>query len=274
MDYHTAVRYVQYHGDPIERARLDHVLFGRRPPKEALNALKVLQNPDGGFAYFFHNRAVSTVCDTLWIMSWVDDMGLQESAEALAGMTFLRSFQSADGGWDETSRVLELAPPSWLLPGKLSTRTWLTAYAGHILVRQGLADTGAAQAAARFLRAHQEDDGRIAGYQRATFIALPLFSSQFGSQLEACVNALAYLESVFSTEWVGSYLAWILRCTADAGLGAKHPFVRAGLRALEAAQRADGSWAGEDGPQYDVTSTIDALRAGLHYGLVPPGYKP
>ena len=177
-------------------------------------------------------------------------------------MRFLRERQRPDGGWDEVAGVRQLGAPAWLIPGRTATRTWLSAYCGHVLLRFGhIEDLGA-----EFLLARQRDDGRLEGYLRATWIALPALSVQPGRASAPFRRALAYLERRFSPEWHGSAVAWMLRCLADAGVPAGHPLVQRARTALGRWQRPDGAWDGEDGSRFDVTSTIDALRALIVYG--------
>ena len=85
---------------------------------------------------------------------------------------------------------------------------------------------------------------------------------------ESMPQALAVVEANFSPDWEGSYLAWLLRCLQDAGLLADHPLVVRCVADLERKQRPDGSWESEDGEEYAVGATIDALRVLKGYGLI------
>jgi len=262
VDIGRAIEFVERQGNAIERARLAHIARGEAPSQAAIDAIAGLQNPDGGFTYVFENRSVSTISDTVWVMLWLDDMGLTAGNIVDSVVSFLEERQREDGGWDETEEILKLNPPIWLRPGRLATRTYLSAYCTHVLLRFGQTNA----AGIDYLMAHLADSGRLAGYERATWMALPALSVRPGRSSEVFCNALAYVEQQFTPDWEGSYLAWMLRCLANAEVPAHHALVQRALEALSRWQRHDGAWDGEDAPRFDVTSTIDAVRALKSYG--------
>jgi len=124
-----------------------------------------------------------------------------------------------------------------------------------------------ARAGAGFLLSHQDESGRIEGFVRATYTALPFLSLHPGKESLPFQRALDFTRAAFDPSWEGSNIAWLLRCLGDAGVSSSHPLTRQTIDALSSAQRPDGSWAGEDGPQFDVSSTIDAIRALRQYGV-------
>jgi hypothetical protein len=266
MDLDKAVSYVRSNGDTVERARLAAILWDEAPPKAVLQELAKLQKADGGFAYWC--RQVSNVCDTAYVLQWFDDLKAFSNPMADAACRFLIDHQGEHGGWDEVEGVRGLDVPEWMIPGRLETRVWLTAFCAHVLIRFGYAEAPGTRCPTDFLLAHCDDTGRMAGYLRATWLALPMPAFYPGAQSEAYRRAVAVVEREYPADWPGAYLAWLLRCLKDAGLSADHPLVARGLADLERKQRPDGSWEPEpgEGEEHAVNATIAAIRAMRTYG--------
>jgi hypothetical protein len=79
---------------------------------------------------------------------------------------------------------------------------------------------------------------------------------------------LQALASTPLSEWDDSQIAWALDCLSRGGLPKKHPFVEACLNQLFHRQKADGSWASEDGEGSAVGATIQVLKVMKRYGLL------
>jgi len=269
MDTEKAIAYVQARGNAIERARLAAILWDEPPPEAVLRELAALQNPDGGFAYWLQPGQVSTICDTAFVLQWFDDLKVYRGPTVDPACHFLLDHQLEDGGWDEVEAVRALNPPEWMVPGRIETRVWLTAYCAHVLLRFGYVEAEPAkEGSVDFLLAHRDESGRLAGYLRATWIALPTLAYHLGPDSEPFQKVLAVVEANYSPDWVGSYLAWLLRCLQDADLPADHPLVARCLADLERKQRPDGSWKSEDGEEFAVSATVEALRALKGYGRI------
>lgn len=267
MDARRARAFVQTRGDAIERARLNAILWGMPPFVAALRGLSALQKADGGFAQYI--REVSTVCATLTVLEWCDDLGLRRGPLVEAACLFLLERQQTDGGWDEVEAVRAFYPPAWMTPGRIETRVWLTAGCAHALLRMGCLER--AQAGVRpaeFLLTHMDASGKLAGYQRSTWIALPVLTHQLGRESEPWHRALAFVEASYSPDWEGSLAAWMLRCLQDAGLPRAQPLVARALADLQRKQRSNGSWESEDGEAFAVSATLEALRVLKGYGEV------
>ena len=260
-----ASAFVQAKGDVVERARLTCILHKKSSHSSILRKLQQMQNPDGGFAYWI--KDFSTVCDTVYVLTWLDDLSLHSGPLVDGGFDFLLRHQKEDGGWDELERVKKASPPEFLLPGKVETRVWLTAYCAHWFVRFGRAEPpGAKGCPVNFLLAHREPSGRLSGYLRATWDALVLFSYHPGPDSEVFGETLEVIQKQFTPDkWPGSYLAWLLCCLRDAGLPVDYPFVGFCLDELVKKQRSNGSWESEDGEKYSANATIEALRVLKHY---------
>jgi hypothetical protein len=261
-----AGEYVRAHGTALERARLAAILWGESAGELALHELRARQGHDGGFAHWVPQ--VSNVCDTAYVLGWLHDLNLCRGPLADPACQFLLDRQLPDGGWDEIDAVNEFSPPEWMVPGRVETRVWLTAYCAHVLIRFGYAEAEGTRCPADFLLAHCDEVGRMAGYLRATWIALPMLAFYPGRRSRVFRKSLAVVEQAFRHDWPGSYVAWLLRCLFDSGLAARNPLVRRCLEHLEASQRADGSWTSEAGEEHAVDGTIDALRVLQDYGRI------
>lgn len=179
---------------------------------------------------------------------------------------FLLDRQQEDGGWDEVEAVRAFDPPEWMMPGRIETRVWLTAYCAHVLIRFGYAEAPSTRCPTDFLLAHCDETGRLTGYLRATWIALPMLAFYPGPDSDSFHRAV--VEANYSPDWEGSYLAWLLRCLQDAGLPADHPLVARCLADLISKQRTDGSWESEDGEEFAASATVEALRVLKGYGRI------
>ena len=268
MDTEKAIAYVQAQGNVVEQARLAAILWDEPPPDVTLQELAALQKPDGCFAYWVPE--VSNVCDTAFVLQWFDDLKMYRGPVVDPACRFLLDRQQKDGGWDEVEAVRAFDPPEWMIPGWVETRVWLTAFCAHVLIRFGYAEAPGTRCPTDFLLAHCDQTGRLAGYLRATWIALPMLAFYPGPDQDSFRRAVAVVEANHSPDWEGSYLAWLLRCLQDAGLPADHPLVARSLADLERKQRPDGSWKPEEGEgeEHAVNATVAALRVLEGYELI------
>lgn len=268
LDLERALAFVTRRGNSIERARLASVLFGEQPSEASLRELAGLQKANGGFAYWV--REVSNICDTAYVLQWFDDLKAYRGPIVERACQFLLERQLDDGGWDEVEEVLVHDPPEWMIPGRVETRVWLTAFCAHMLIRFGYAEAPGTRCPSDFLLANADETGRLVGYLRATWLALPMLAFYPGPDSEPFQRALAVTEASFSRDWNGAYLAWLLRCLQDSELSGDHRLVARCLDELERKQRVDGSWAPEEGEseEQSANATVAALRALKGYGRI------
>jgi hypothetical protein len=270
VDLEKAIEFVRAGGNAIENARLDSIVFGAKASQAILSELQDMQKSDGGFSYWLPDRSVSTVCDTAYILGWMDDMSIRSGAVTEKAIQFIFRYLKEDGGWDEVPYLKTLDPPEFLMPGETKTRVWLTAYCAHYLMLFGYEDSFQRKGSpVEFLLAHQEPSGRLSGYQRATWDALPILARFPVKGTAPFELALGFVESdIKPEEWAGSYLAWLLRGLRDSHLSADHPLVARCLRVLSAKQREDGGWDAEDAKVYDVSATIEVIRVLKDFGFI------
>jgi hypothetical protein len=261
----AAIDYVKKNGNEIERNRLNSMLLEIPPPMEILDILGDMQNPDGGFSYF--SEGGSTIFDTVYVLTWIDDLQLKYEKIVEDAFKFLLSQQQDDGCWDE----IDLGDNNSILtPGELDTQVFLTAYCAHWFVRYGLGKLeNVMKSSLEFLEAHHTATGLILGDQQATWDSLVLFSHTPGRKSDLFNNTLEVIEKVLSPdECKGSKLAYLMCCLRDSGLDAYHPFVNFCTDGLIHKQHEDGSWESEYGEDYTVNATVDALRVLKYYKVI------
>jgi hypothetical protein len=268
MKVNRAIKFVQSKGKLIEKARLDAILWNKPPQEEVLEHLAKFQKPNGGFCYWI--KEFSNICDTIYVLFWCDDLKLYHGLVVDSACKFLLDRQKKDGGWDEINEVQKFNPPEWMMPGRVETRVWLTAYCAHILIRFGYAEAEGTYCPTDFLVENSDESGRLKGYFRATWLALPMFSFYPGVESEPFQKAISIVDSNYSPDWEGSYIAWLLRCLRDSNLKIDNPLVKRCLTDLEEKQRKDGSWQPEngEGEEHAVNATIEALRAFKSYNII------
>jgi hypothetical protein len=266
MRVEHAVTYTQEYGSAIQRARLAAILWDEPASEEALRALAALQRPDGGFAYWMPR--VSNLCDTAYVLQWFDDLKVHKGPVVERACRFILDRQQKDGGWDEVETLLEYKPPSWMMPGRIETRVWLTGFCAYILIRFGYAEAPGTTCPTDFLLQHMDGQGRLAGYPMATWIALPMLHFYPGPDPKTFDRALAVSEADYTSQYDSAILTWMLRCLNDAGLPFDHPLVARALDDLEKQQRPDGSWPAAEGEHRAVEVTVEALRELKRYGRI------
>jgi len=252
---------------------MEAVLYGRSPSAAVLRRLEELQRPDGALAWQYPR--ISTVCETSFLMQWLDDLGLHDDSLSRRALSFLLDGQRPDGGWDEVEDVRQMDVPPWMLPGSLANRMWLSACCGFALAlffRGGAREKDkirlSLERAAAYLSCQQDEEGRLPGPLRATWVSIPVLAAALGPDSARLTQAVRTTAASLTGTEPASYYAWMLDCLRAAGLPEGNPLVNRCLDLLEAAQRADGSWEAEDGEEYAVDATIRALKGLRAYGRI------
>jgi len=260
-----SINYVIFAGNIVEKARLSSILFNKKPSSDVVKDLALLQKPDGGFSYWVKN--VSNITDTCYILEIFEDLKVLKGEIVDRACKFLLDHQLNDGGWDEINAVLSYNPPKWMIPGRIETRVWLTAYCAHVLIRFGYAEAEGTYCPTDFLLVNCDSSGRLYGYLRATWLALPMLAFYPGQDPNSFNRAVKVVEDNFSSDWKGAYIAWLIRCLKDGGLPSNHKLVLKSLSELKKKQNPDGSWDPEEGEgeEHRVNATISALRALKDY---------
>ena len=132
----------------------------------------------------------------------------------------------------------------------------------------GYADTPECRACPiRFLLQSREESGRLHGYLRATWDALPVFGGFPELSAGAADQALRVIDAESSPEGrAASYMAWPVRCLWDAGLAKDHTLVRRSYEELIRKQRSDRGWDSDDGDRHAPSATVEVLRLLRDFG--------
>jgi squalene cyclase len=251
----AAKSFVEIRGTLGERARLEHVLTGRVSSRQAVETVLSGQRADGGWPPLWAPD-YSSLDATCFRLSQAEQMGLGDSNLRVArAIVFLSSRQNADGSWEEDSRFREAAPP-WAKPGNQRAKIYISALCGFWLAV--LKKKAEASAASQYLQGFIYQNGGLPTFPHGHWLA-------GGMWFRLGMKDLA--EAVFKhiEESLGqlrpSNLGWLINTLYLAGVPVKHTLLDRSARLLDQCQREDGSWEAEDGPDFDVNATIEAVRA-------------
>ena len=256
MDIQSAVTFVSSRGDAAEQARLKYLLTLERPSPEAINALLAGQRDDGGWPPFWASNYSSRDA-TCFRLAQAEQMGITPSEPAIAqALQFLAGRQHTDGSWEEDTSVASAAPP-WARPGEVAARLYLTANCGFWMAMLDGPGDGALHAAG-YLHTHLGEDGNMPTFLHAHWLAGGLWHRM--NRRELAERVFGYLESRLS-ELAVSNLAWLITALCAAGVPASHRLISTAAELLTQQQSPDGRWPSEDGPDRDVHSTLESMRA-------------
>lgn len=256
-DLERAAAFVSARGTPAEQAQLRYILTGEPVPPEMTAAIFAGQRADGGLAPFWAPD-YSSLDATCFRLAQAERAGMALEDEALvAALLCLRQRQRADGSWEEDEAIRELAPP-WAMPGDLAATLYLTANCAFWLSMLPQPDDAAARGA-RFLAGHLTAAGELPSFSHTQWLAIGLWQ-RLGLH-EPAERATAALATHLDSETPASALAWLLTTLLLSGFPARHALVHRAAELLARAQRPDGGWSSEDGPDRDVHTTLEAIRA-------------
>jgi hypothetical protein len=262
VDFDRAMDFVRAHGSEFDSARLDWLMGeGALLSHEQERRFLAGQRADGGWPAVWapDYSSLDATC-----YRFAQGEGLQlgyRDPEFARAIAFFRSRQRQDGSWEEDEAVRELAPP-WARPGELAPRLYLTANCGWWLANATLQNfvsrDEAAHRAGTYLEQHLGEDGTLPSFLHAHWLAAGLWIRLGRSALAGRV--LDYLATQMNDDVPASSLAWMLTTLAGLGVSPDHALRLEASTLLMSQQRADGSWASEDGPDRDPYVTVEALR--------------
>lgn len=272
-----AIAFVEARGGPVELARLRRLVSGEKAPEHAVAALLDGQCADGGWPAFWAPWA-SSLDATCFRVALAEQVGVGPGHPAIGrAVAFLAARQSPDGSWEEDVHGADgtadgaVEVPRWLRPGDEAATLYLTANCGFwlavLLVPCEPPCTGPRVQplreplrAAGYLEARLGDDGRLGrSFLHTHWLAGGLWWRL--GQIGLAELVFGYLQQRLGADFPASNLGWLVNSLLIAGVPSSHPLVDAAASQLEQCQQADGRWASEDGPDYDVHSTLEALRA-------------
>ncbi|MFI7432980.1 prenyltransferase/squalene oxidase repeat-containing protein [Micromonospora haikouensis] len=290
VDLDAAIGFVVAHGDAVERARLSWLRAGVAPSPELLDSAEVGQTPAGGWPAVWGDD-VASVDATCFRLAELDDLGALGRPAARRALDWLASRQQADGGWEEDPALAEDAP-WWARPGDPEARLYLTATvtfwltvadldaraagpfghraAGRTDLAAGPLDqatssgyagsvyAGVVQTAVQALVGQLQPDGTFPSYLAVGWLSAAVFHRQELFYESARIQvALADRMPKLSPANAASLAAALRRV----GVDEQHWTLVAARRRLAETQRSDGGWESDDGHQFDVHTTLAAIRA-------------
>jgi hypothetical protein len=286
VDLDAAIGYVVAHGDAVDRARLAWLRSGIAPPPDVLEKVELGSTPGGGWPAFWGGD-VPSIDATCFRLGELDDLGALDRPAARRALAWLASIQQPDGMWEEDAALAAVAPP-WARPGDEEARLYLTTSAAFWLVVGGPSDeerkaeSVAAQEAAfanyggygagrdtsehttRIVRAAEafraslRPDGSWPSFLVAGWLGCAVLY-HLGWFYESAQIQVALAERVpdMSAADTASLYAALRRI----GMSDEDSLLRAARRRLSETQRSDGAWESDDGDQFNVHTTLKALRA-------------
>ncbi|MEU4472163.1 prenyltransferase/squalene oxidase repeat-containing protein [Micromonospora sp. NPDC023888] len=277
VDLEAAIGFVVAHGDAVERARLSWLRNGTAVPVGLLEIAEVGQSPDGGWPATWGGGTAS-IDATCFRLAELDDLGALSRPAARRALDWLASRQQADGGWDEDASLADSAP-EWARPGDPEAQFLLSANAGFWLTvagrdarasgpldhRVGGAYAGVVQAAAHSLVTRLRPDGTWPSFLAAGWLSAAVLHRQEMFQESARIQVV--LAERMPKMSPGD-VAWLAATLRRAGIDPQDWIMVRALRRLTETQRSDGGWESDDGHQFDVHTTLSAIRAARP---APPG---
>ncbi len=265
VDIDAAIGYVVAHGDPVERARLSSLRTGQRPAPDIVDRIVAGQMGNGGWPAFAEGT-VASVDATCFRLNELDDLGGLHGPPVDRALTWLVSVQRPDGTWQEDESLAAEAPP-WAMPGDPEATLYLTAVAGFWLT---VADVEAhprheeppryaatLEAAARFVVAQLRPDGTWPSFLAAGWHAAGLLHEQQFFYESARVQLVLGDRLPDMSPADAANMAAALR---RVNLGDDW-LLQSARKRLSETQRTDGGWDSDEGPLFDVNTTLTAIRA-------------
>ncbi|GIH12517.1 prenyltransferase/squalene oxidase repeat-containing protein [Rugosimonospora africana] len=298
VDIDAAVGYVVSHGDPVDRARLSWLRTGAPPPPDILERAESGQVADGGWPAS-RGGEVASIDATCFRLAELDDLGALDRPPARRALAWLASRQRPDGTWEEDALLADVAPP-WARPGDPEARLYLTANAGFWLTVSGpiapppegdteterpgapgtpgpgepsgtlewaapepgaLEPSGYAEVVARAtqaFRATMRDDGSWPSYLVAGWLggAMLFHAGWFYESARIQVLLAGRVPEMSAAD-----VALLAAAFRRVGMSPEDWLMVAARKWLAETQSGDGGWPSDDGPAFDVHTTLAAIRA-------------
>jgi hypothetical protein len=265
VDIDAAIGYVVAHGDPIERARLCFLRAGTPPPETALERIETEQTAEGGWPAA-GDGSIPSVDATCFRLAELDDLGGLHGPQVDRALAWLASVQRQDGTWQEDEALAPEAP-AWAMPGDPEATLYLTAVAGFWLTvaeveahpRHDVPPRYGAtlQAAARFVVAQLRPDGTWPSFLATGWHAAGLLHEQQFFYESARVQLVLGDRLPDMSPADAANMAAALR---RVNLGDDW-LLQSARKRLGETQRTDGGWDSDEGPLFDVNTTLTAIRA-------------
>lgn len=265
VDIDAAIGYVVAHGDPVERARLSYLRTGTRATESVLERIESGQTAEGGWPASGESDTPS-VDATCFRLAELGDLGGLGSPQVDRALVWLAKVQRPDGTWQEDDSLADQAP-AWALPGDPEATLYLTAVAGFWMTvvesetnprrDRPARYPGEVASAARFVAGALRPDGTWPSFLAVGWHAAGLLhDQQFFYESARVQMVLGERLGDMSPADVANMAAALRRVhIGDDWL------VQSARKRLAETQRSDGGWDSDEGPVFDVNTTLTAIRA-------------
>ncbi|MET7393726.1 squalene--hopene cyclase [Dactylosporangium sp. NPDC005572] len=262
VDLDAAIGYVVAHGDAVDRARLAHLRTGQAPPADVLDKAEIGQVTGGGWPAYW-GADIPSVDATCFRLAELDDLGAIGRPAARKAVGWLGRSQRPDGMWEEDAKLAGIAPP-WAQPGDAEARLYLTTNAAYWLVVGGPPDGDDGEHATRIARAAEafraslRPDGSWPSFLVTGWLGCALLY-HLGWFYESAQIQVALADRV--PEMTAADTASLFSTLRRIGMSTEDWLLTAARRRLAETQRSDGGWESDDGDQFNVHTTLTAIRA-------------
>jgi hypothetical protein len=265
VDIDAAIGYVVAHGDSVERARLSFLRAGVPPPPDVVERIVEGQMASGGWPAS-GDGAVPSVDATCFRLGELDDLGGLRGPAVERALSWLAGVQRADGTWQEDESLAAEAP-AWAMPGDPEATLYLTSVAGFWLTVAELeahphreappVHESAMAGAAQYVIAQLRPDGSWPSFLAAGWHAAGLLhEQQFYYESARMQYVLGDRLADLTPADVASMAAALRRVNlSDDWL------LQSARKLLGETQRSDGGWDSDEGPIFDVNTTLAVIRA-------------
>ncbi|MFQ6068803.1 MAG: prenyltransferase/squalene oxidase repeat-containing protein [Candidatus Bathyarchaeia archaeon] len=267
MDFEKAVEFVRRVGGKEEVERLECILEDRKPETRFIDELRKLQNTDGGFPLIMEKGKPSTLMDSAVVLVRLDEFNFLQIdiVEKIVNFFFIK--QNKDGSWNEDENILPYNPPPWMDPRDDRVKILSTAYTGFWLAKLGYADDKRIRKACDWLINYRRENGAFEGFRHNTWIGISLFAMVYGKRCNVTREGLEFLAEIPRAQWIPSQTTWLLWCLSSANFTHKSKFVKYFLDLLSKSQNPNGSFSSEDGKEFSVSATLEAIKVLKYFSF-------
>ena len=260
----SAIDYVRRHGTPLEKARLEHIVYGEPAPDDVRQQLERSQRSDGGWAAIWAPE-YSSLDATCYQLAQAEELGIDlRSLMVVDAIRFLAERQRFDGSWEEEAAEAEHAP-LWARPGEDVAKLYVTANCAFWVAMTGLIPS-AAHDAALLLSFHLDENGMMPSFTQTHWLATALWRHQ--EMDDETLKGLTYLRGRVPDLSAGN-LAWMILALRQGGVSAEHDAVGAGVERLISLRDPAGHWPPDEGADNAAHVTVEAIRALQMGGALP-----
>jgi hypothetical protein len=247
--------FIHNNGDAVDKARLEFILDNITPSSEIFTQLFSSQRQDGSWSPFW-KPDYSSLDATCFRLAQANqfDMGEDENAFANA-LAFIVTNQLPNGSWEEDPSVATNAP-FWVKPGDLKATLYLTANCSY-WTSISHKYRGVAKKGARYILGSLDENGYLPSFLQTHWLSGGLWA-RLGMK-RPTERILGYLKTRIS-ELSANSIAWMLSALLSASVAVNHTLIQSAIPKLTSFQQNDGRWQSDDGEDFDVHTTLEALH--------------